>query len=189
MDDTDFDLLCESVSPETAKRLRKVLAQWSSGDENSFPVQLALLTQAQWHAAARTPLLLRQSLELLDRKLGEYRQHTASLLRNFDTAANTKVEALVELLATQRDSAQQVLTDLRGHTVSAKVVLNQIQDEMQNSARELKKLRDDTEAERRRLEQARRDYESRQDWSDWIIFIVLLAAVLLIGVGIGSTFL
>ena len=50
MMDTDFDLLCDGVNPAEAKRLRKILAEWCSGDENSFPVQLALLTKAQWRA-------------------------------------------------------------------------------------------------------------------------------------------
>ena len=52
MEDTDFDLLCVGLSPDEAKRMRKILAEWSDGDENGFPVQLALLTRAQWHAAA-----------------------------------------------------------------------------------------------------------------------------------------
>ena len=69
MEDTDFDFLCEELPPLEAKRLRKILIQWCDGDENSFPVQLALLTRAQWYAAAQTPVLLKQSLELLERKL------------------------------------------------------------------------------------------------------------------------
>ena len=52
MEDTDFDLLCDGLSADEAKRMRKILAEWSDGDENGFPVQLALLTRAQWRAAA-----------------------------------------------------------------------------------------------------------------------------------------
>jgi len=48
-------LLCEGASPEEAKRLRKVLTDWCAGDENGFPAQLALLTRAQWRAAASVP--------------------------------------------------------------------------------------------------------------------------------------
>ena len=61
MMDTDFDLLCDGVNPAEAKRLRKLLAEWFGGDENSFPVQLALLTNAQWRAVARMPHILRDS--------------------------------------------------------------------------------------------------------------------------------
>ena len=51
MDDTDFDALCEGAPPAEAKQLRKLLADWCNGQENSFPVQLVLLTRAQWRAA------------------------------------------------------------------------------------------------------------------------------------------
>ena len=51
-DDTDFDALCDGAPPAEANRLRKLLADWCNGDEQSFPVQLALLTRAQWRAAA-----------------------------------------------------------------------------------------------------------------------------------------
>ena len=47
MDETDFDVVCEGAPPQEAKRLRKMLAEWCQGDENSFPVQLAMLTRAQ----------------------------------------------------------------------------------------------------------------------------------------------
>jgi hypothetical protein len=56
MQDTDLDFLFDGLPPEEAKRMRKILAEWRIGDEHSFPVQLALLTRAQWKAAAQTPV-------------------------------------------------------------------------------------------------------------------------------------
>lgn len=185
MEDTDFDCLCEGVSAEEAKRLRKILKQWCDGDENSFPVQLALLTRAQWYAAAQTPLLLKQSLELLERKLAEYRQQTATLLRNFNTATDTKTKELEEVITNHREAANVILADLDGHTTTAKSVVNQIQDELRNGARELKKIRDNADAERKRLEQVRHDYESRKDAMDWVVFLMLLLAMVFIGICIG----
>ncbi len=61
MIDTDFDLLCDGANPAEAKCLRKILAEWCRGDENSFPVQLALLTKAQWRAVARLPHIMGDS--------------------------------------------------------------------------------------------------------------------------------
>jgi len=55
MEDTDFDSLCAGLSADEAKLFRKMLVEWSDGDENGFPVQLALLTRAQWRAAALVP--------------------------------------------------------------------------------------------------------------------------------------
>ena len=47
-------LICcaETCPPMKPSVFRKMLAEWSDGDENGFPVQLALLTRAQWRAAA-----------------------------------------------------------------------------------------------------------------------------------------
>jgi hypothetical protein len=56
--DTDFDLLSAGASPEEARRLRKILTEWTQGDENGFPVQFALLTRAQWRSAAAVPRLI-----------------------------------------------------------------------------------------------------------------------------------
>jgi hypothetical protein len=185
MDETDFDFLCEELPPVEAKRLRKVLIQWCAGDENSFPVQLALLTRAQWYAAAQTPVLLKQSLELLERKLADYRQQTAALLANFNAATDTKVKALEEILAEQRDSAQQVLTDLCRHTTTAKSLLSKIERELTKGTAELERFRNQFIDERHRLEESRVRYEQQKDWSDWIVFGFLLLAMVLIGILIG----
>ena len=55
MEDTDFAFLCNGLSSDEAKRMRKILAEWCDGDENGFPVQLVMLTRAQWRAAALVP--------------------------------------------------------------------------------------------------------------------------------------
>jgi hypothetical protein len=185
-DDSDFDFLCEGVSAEEAKRLRKILMQWCDGEEDSFPVQLALLTRAQWRAAAQTPVLLKQSRELLERKLAEYRQQTAALLRDFNTSADTKTKALEERIADHREASNATLADLRASTTAAKSAVNQIQDELRIGTRELKKIRDDLDAERKCLEQARRDHESRKDTMDWAVLILLLLAMVVVGIVIGQ---
>jgi hypothetical protein len=185
MDDTDFDFLFDGLSPEEAKRLRKILAQWCHGDENSFPVQLALLTRAQWRAAAQTPILLKQSLELLDRKLGDYRQQTGTLLKNFNAAADTKAKALEEVIADHREAADVILADLRGHTATAKKLLNEIDRELTKGTAELKRFRDEFVTERHRLQEAQVRYEQQKNWGDWFVFGMLLLAMVMIGVFIG----
>ena len=85
MMDTDFDLLCDGVNPAEAKRLRKILAEWCSGDENSFPVQLALLTKAQWRAVARMPHILRDSQK-------DWQQDQASHRARFSEQFNSAMD-------------------------------------------------------------------------------------------------
>lgn len=187
MDDTDFDFLIEGVSPEEAKGLRKILAQWCVGDENSFPVQLALLTRAQWRAAAQTTAMLGQSVELLERRLTDHRQQTATILKNINFAIENKTKALEEIAADHREAANKVLADLRDHAASTRKLLDQMQGELTNGARDLKKFRDDFIAERQRLEEARQRYESHRNWMDWAVILGLLLSFMGIGILIGWT--
>jgi hypothetical protein len=185
MDDTDFDFLCEELPPVEAKRLRKMLIQWCDGDENSFPVQLALLTRAQWHAAAQTPVMLKQSLGILDGKLAEYRQQTAVLLKNFNAAADTKVKELEDVIGDQKEAADVILADLRGQTATAKRLLGEIERELTKGTAELKRFRDEFVTERHRLAEERVRYEQQKGWGDWFVFGMLLVAMVAIGVFIG----
>jgi hypothetical protein len=63
--DSDFDALLAGLSPEETRALQKILASGRTGDENGFPVQLALLTKAQWRTAAAVPKLVESERKLL----------------------------------------------------------------------------------------------------------------------------
>lgn len=183
--DTDSDFLFDGLSPDEAKQIRRILAEWRIGDEQSFPVQLALLTRAQWKAAAQTPLVLKQSLELLHRRFIDYREQTAALLENFNAATDGKVKELEGVITDQKDAAKAVLADLRGHTTTAKRLLDEIECKLTNGTNELKRFRDQFIEERHRMEEARVRCEQQKDWRDWVVLGILLLAMVVIGVFIG----
>lgn len=185
MEDTDFDSLCDGVPPEEAKRLRRMLNEWCDGSEDSFPAQLALLTRAQWRAAAQTPVVLKESLALLQMRMAEYGRQTAAMLKNFNAAADTKTKALEEVIADHREAADVILADLRGHTATAKKLLAGIEDQLTKGTAELKRFRDQFIVERHRLEEARIRCEQQKHWSDWIVFGILLLAMVGVGICIG----
>ena len=108
MEDTDFDLLCKGLTPDEAKQLRKIFREWSIGDENGFPVQFALLTRAQWNAAAAVPRAVNDSRKLIERHLAEYRQQTAALVKNLAAAGH---EQTAELKAIMADHVEIVKKD------------------------------------------------------------------------------
>ena len=60
-----------------------MLAECYDGDENSFPVQLPLLTRAQWHAAALVPQAVNDSRKLIEAHLVEYRRQTKGMIDGF----------------------------------------------------------------------------------------------------------
>jgi hypothetical protein len=109
MIDTDFDLLCDGANPAEAKCLRKILAEWCRGDENSFPVQLALLTKAQWRAVARLPQVVKESQKELEKA---QTSHRALLSEQFSSAmedARRLVSDSRKLLdAVQADHRRQI---------------------------------------------------------------------------------
>lgn len=185
MQQTDSDFLFDGLTPNEAKQLRRILAEWRVGDEHSFPVQLALLTRAQWKAAAQTPALLRRSLELLDRKLADYRQETATLLKNFNAGTDAKAKEIQEIIADQKDAANVTLADFRGHTATARKLLDEIDRKLANGTEELKRFRDQFIEERHRLEEARVRCEQDRDWRDWVVLGLLLLAMAVIGIFIG----
>ena len=186
MEKTDFDFLCKDLSADEVRQLHKALKDWCNGDENSFPVQLALLTRAQWRAAAQVPVQMEQSLKLLDQKLAEYRQQTGTLLKSFNAAVNTKTQELEDILAGQRDETKVVLADLRVHTANAKSATNLLQEQLHKGEREMKRILEYMENERGRLETAVREYdEQRSQWSV-VWFLMLLIAVLVIGYLLGK---
>ena len=113
MEDTDFDLLCAGLSADQAKRLRKILAEWSDGDENGFPVQMALLTLAQWRASASIPRALNDSRKWLELHLAEHRQQTAALIDNFSSAGEEHIEELKKITRTHTEALNQASGSFR----------------------------------------------------------------------------
>jgi hypothetical protein len=79
MKETDLDHLCVGATPDEIRRIYKMVNEWGSGDPNSFPVQLALLTKAQWRAAALIPNTIKDSGKLIEKHLAECRQQCAAI--------------------------------------------------------------------------------------------------------------
>ncbi len=185
MEDTDFDELCDGASPAEAKRLRKLLAEWCNGDEQSFPVQLALLTRAQWRAAAAVPRLINEARELMERKLAEHRQQTAALIKGFADTTDAKAKALEDIVVKHTDATRRTVTEMRSQLSNAEAAARRIQDELEGGALEWKQAKADFEAERQNLEQARKEFEARQNWRDWLFLALIVAGMIGVGIAIG----
>ena len=185
MDNTDFDALCEGATRGEAKRLRKLLTEWCDGDEESFPVQLALLTRAQWRAAAAVPRLVDKSRELMERKLAEHRQQTAVLIKGFADTADAKAKTLEDIVARHTETTKKAATEMRTQLSNADFVAQSIKDELERGALEWKQAKADFEAERQKLEQARKELETRQNWRDWLWLLLIVAGMIGTGIAIG----
>lgn len=185
MDNTDFDLLCDGASPEEAKRLRKVLAEWCNGDEYGFPAQLALLTRTQWRAVAKVPRVIQQCSDALDRKQTDHRQQLGTLASRFDDTVKTGMEDLAAVITLQTKAVQQSVADSRAQLATAESVARKIQDQLDKGSRQWEKAREAFDDECKKLEKAREALDSRETKRDWMVFGLLLLAMVGVGIGLG----
>src|SRR5438046_567851 len=161
MDETDFDALVESTSPQEAKRLWKILSEWCDGDENSFPVHLALLTRAQWRAAARIPQLVKESTKLMELKLADYRQQTGTLIKDFGRTADAKAKNLENIVTIHTNAITQAAIKVQAQLDNAETIAEQIKGQLEAGIIEWKKARGDFDEERQKLERARKELDAR----------------------------
>lgn len=185
MDDTDFDALCEGASAAEAKQLRKLLSDWCNGAENSFPVHLALLTRAQWRAAASIPRLVDQSRKLLQQEFAEQRQQAGALVQGFEKSAAAKIGELKTMIDEHATKTAKTAMDTRGHLNEADRIAGRIRRELEGGAEKWNKTMTEFEAASKRLMQLCADFQGRPWRSHWVLVGLLLIATFAAGYAIG----
>ena len=181
MSDSDFDLLCEGASPEEAKRLRKVLADWCAGDEKGFPAQLALLTRAQWRAAASVPRSVHDARQSLHQEFAEHHKQVTVLVNHLEqlTWANLRDQKkIVDKLAS--DSAKAI-AELRVPLSEAETVAKRVRLELETGAQKWTDAMTEFQAATKRLTQLCADFQARPWRSHWVLLGLLLIATFIAG--------
>jgi hypothetical protein len=186
LDKDDLAVLCEGMTRDQVDRVHRLLYEWGTGSEDSFPVQLSLLTLAQLRAAASVPRAMADSRKWLEQHLAEYRRQTAALVNNFRAASDDKIEMIEGIIQKNVEAMEKTATISHGHLAETEKAARQVKFELERgvteSRHELKKIRDDIQGERIRLQKARRDMESRMTWQEWIQFILAVVGLLFFGV-------
>jgi predicted DNA-binding WGR domain protein len=179
MDDTSFDLLCRGLSATESKLFRKILKEWCSGEEDSFPVQLALLTRAQWLAAAEIPLILQKNVTALEAKMAEHHKQQTALMITLGRAGDDKIKAFEETVAVHTEAMEKVAAKSHEHLEETEKYAREIRKQMEYGLRESDRITKAFIDERHRLEEARRDYERSMEWREVAsnFFALIVAAV------------
>src|SRR5271168_4686734 len=100
LDKDDLSALCAGLATDEVDRVHRLLHEWSVGLDSSFPVQLALLTKAQWRIAANLPRLMHDGRKLIELHLAEYRRQSQAMADDFaDTVVgqNKELKKTVEI--------------------------------------------------------------------------------------------
>lgn len=185
MDDTDFDLLCEGASAAEAKRLRKIMAEWCDGEENSFPVQLALLTRAQWRVAANLPRSVEEARKLLQLEFTNQREQITKLVKDFESTTTAQADKLDSLIESQAASTAQTIAGLRGQLSESEKTAKQIRQELEAGARKWSDAILEFDRAFKRLMQLCADLQARPWRSHWVMLGLLIMAVFVAGYFIG----
>ena len=189
MEDTDFDLLCVGLSPDEAKRMRKILAEWNDGDENGFPVQLAMLTRAQWQAAASIPRSLNDSRKWLELHLAEYRRQTAELVKNLSAVGEDQADELKNIVKAHTEALDQASGSFRSQLKSIGVFTQDIRKHLDDGISSYHHIKTDLKAGAEMFSKTCADLDGRingvQLKRDWLAWLGLIAIGMVIGITIG----
>ncbi len=189
MEDTDFDLLCIGMSADEAKRLRKVLAEWSDGDESGFPVQLAMLTRAQWRAAALIPHTIKDSGTLIELLLAQCRHETAAIVENLSTVSKDNAADLKSIVKAHTETVHQASVSIRNQLWETAEVAKQIRKKLDDGVSAWNRARTDLEAGSERFQKSCQELDDRITWRelrrDWLTLLGLIAIGIVIGVFVG----
>jgi hypothetical protein len=166
MDDTSFDLLCRGLTTAESKLFRKILKEWCNGEEDSFPVQLALLTKVQWLAAAEMPLILQKAIVTFEAKLAEHHKQQTALIKVLGNAGDEKIKAFEKTVVVYTEAMEKVAAKSCDHLVETEKFAREIRNQMELGLRESDRITETFTDERHRLEEARRDYERSTEWRE-----------------------
>jgi hypothetical protein len=189
MEDTDFDFLCNGLSAEEAKRLRKILAEWSDGDEDGFPVQLVMLTRAQWRAAALVPQAVNESRKLIELHLAEYRRQTAALIGNLSAVGEDQTGELNQIVKTHTEALNQASGSFRSQLKEISSAATDIRRHLDDGVSAHYRVKNDLKAASERFQKTCEDLDGRiaglQIRRDWLALLGLIAVAFVIGFVVG----
>ena len=176
LDKDDLALLCAEMPANEVDRVHRLLHEWTVGPDNSFPVQLALLTKAQWRIAANLPRLMNDARKLIELHLAEYRRQSQAMADVFaDTMGgqNKELKSAVEIhVQATRQAAEQINVQL----ADAEAVAKRVKSLMESAVSEWRGIKASTTAQCERMEQVSNDLQDRFAWrvSLWGVFWISL---------------
>src|ERR1700690_1897324 len=179
MEDTCFDLLCKDLSADEAKLFRKMMAEWSDGDENGFPVQFALLTRVQWRAAALVPQTVNESRKLIELHLTEYRRQTAELVKNLSAVGEDQAGELKNVIKAHTEALNQASGSFRSQLKEIGAAAQDIRRHLDDGVSAHHRVKTDLKSGSERFQKTCEELDARitglQIRRDWLTLLGLIS--------------
>jgi len=183
--DTDFDALLAGHSPEDARRLQKILAQWARGDEEGFPVQLALLTRAQWRASAAIPASIERERNALVEQWGRAKVDLTSASQGVRDEFQRQIQALRLEVTVQSAAVKDAAATMRLRIAETDKLAREIREGMAEGQQAWSRAKSEFEGQRRHLEEELRLIRETTKRDTWIGFSIMVGLAILVGFGLG----
>jgi hypothetical protein len=181
LDKDDLAALCAELTTNEVDRVHRLLHEWNVGPDSSFPVQLSLLTKAQWRIAANLPRLMNDSRKLIELHLAEYRRQSQAMAHDFADTVDSQNKELKKTVEIHIQATRQTAEQIQVQLADAEAVAKRVKDLMESAASEWRSIKASTTAQCERLEQVSHDLQDRFAWR-----VILRTAVwLLLALGYG----
>jgi len=185
MDKDDLTALLIDAPAEEVDQIHRLLHEWSVGPDSSFPVQMALLTKAQWRIAANLPRLMNDSRKLIELHLAEYRRQTKAMLDDFSSTTQKQTEELKIAVESHTKTTEKAAEQIRVRLSDAEAVARGIKSLMESAAAEWRGIKASTTVQCERLKQVSHDLQDRFAWRVMLRSVAWFLLALGYGICIG----
>ena len=129
---------------------------------NSFPVQLALLSNAQWRIAAGLPRVLDDSRKLIEQQMAEYRRHSKALTDEFVGTTRQQMAELKSATETVRVASKNISNEF----AEAEAVVRRTRSLIDGAVHEWHGIKATTTEQCHELEQISNGLQTRFAWRE-----------------------
>jgi hypothetical protein len=164
LDKDDLTTLCAGLTTDEVDRVHRLLHEWNVGPDSSFPVQLALLTKAQWRIAANLPRLMNDARKLIELHLAEYRRQTKTTVDDFADTADGQKKELKKTVEIHIQATRQAAEQIQMQLADAEAVAKRVNALMGSAASEWQKIKASTTAQCAQLGKVSNDLQDRFAW-------------------------
>jgi len=166
LDKDDLAVLRQGLTADEVDRLHRLLHEWNLGPENSFPVQLTLLTVAQLRAAASVPRSITDSRKWLEQHLAEYRRQTKLMLDEISSTTRQQQVDMKTALTVHAETTREAAEKFQTRYADAEAVVERVTSLMDRAVSEWRTIKVDTKEECDRLQQVSNALQDRFAWQE-----------------------